>query len=213
MILPPKLIRESTRLLTESLQGSNPCGGTGSTGMVSDERSEQSAGGVAFMKHLCYTSSMRIVQYIILNQGLGMSTGKAAAQASHAAVKGYELTRRTGTGQGLIDKWNDTGHTKIVLAARDTEHLLMIERYLKERGVACHLVIDEGRTEIDPHTPTAIGCELLDKDDPNVQFAFGDLKTYRDPPRPSPSREELIEHFSAEFGSKTWWKAFKPFTQ
>ena len=149
---------------------------------------------------------MNIVQYIILNQGLGMSTGKAAAQAAHAAVRGYELTQTFGPPTFIAD-WKKSGHTKIVLAARDTEHLLMIERYLKDRGVTCHLVIDEGRTEIDPHTPTAIGCELLDKDDPDVQFAFGDLKTYRDPkpqrkgiPVPPPKEVEKKSRIARWFG-------------
>lgn len=122
--------------------------------------------------------------YIVANQGLGMSPGKLAAQVAHAAVKAYALSYSV-----RVQKWNETGYTKIVLAARDTEHLLSVERYLKEKlpETNTFLVVDEGRTEIDPHTPTALGVEIVDKEDPAVQFAFADLKTYREP-------KKQIEH-------------------
>ncbi len=121
--------------------------------------------------------------YIVANKGLGMSPGKLAAQVAHAAVKAYEVSDKA-----LIDAWNDYGHTKIVLEAQDIEHLLMVERYLSERGLVTYLIIDEGRTEIDPHTPTALGVSIVDKDDPNVQFAFGDLRTYKERPAPDKTK-------------------------
>lgn len=116
--------------------------------------------------------------YIVANKGLGMSPGKLAAQVAHAAVKAYETSV-----QSDIDSWNQSGHTKIVLEARDTEHLLMVERYLNDRGIWTELIIDEGRTEIDPHTPTALGVAIVDKDDENIKFAFGDLRTYKESSR------------------------------
>lgn len=130
-----------------------------------------------------------IVQYIIANQGLGMSSGKLAAQVAHAAVKSYLITcdREALEFDTSNDKlrsviWNSTGYAKIVLAARDTEHLLTIERYLTQHGIDTYLIIDEGRTEIAPHTPTALGVELVDKDDPEVKFLFSALKLYKDKP-------------------------------
>jgi peptidyl-tRNA hydrolase len=136
---------------------------------------------------------MKPVMYIVANKGLGMSPGKLAAQVAHAAVNAYRLSN---TKLGTLDQevklrmnWFDTGHTKIVLEARDTEHLLMVERYLNERGFLTTLIIDEGRTEIDPHTPTALGIQIVDKEDPDVQFAFADLRTYREgPPSPGPAK-------------------------
>lgn len=128
------------------------------------------------------------VQYIVANKGLGMSAGKLAAQVAHAAVKGYEITlahwQPTGVeklpGPNPITEWNATGHTKIVLEARDTEHLIAFRDYAKSRGVNSWLVIDEGRTEVEPHSPTALGFPILDKADRDVAFTFADLKLYRD---------------------------------
>lgn len=108
-----------------------------------------------------------------------MSAGKLAAQVAHAAVKGVDITRDMGS-SGLISDWNRTGHTKIVLAARDAEHLLSAERYLAEQGILGSLIIDEGRTEVLPLTPTAIGFELVDKDLEKIKFAFSTFKLYKD---------------------------------
>jgi PTH2 family peptidyl-tRNA hydrolase len=122
------------------------------------------------------------VQYIVANKGLGMSSGKLAAQVAHAAVKGYELTLENADDGGgeVIFEWNKTGHTKIVLEARDTAHLIAFRDYAKSRGINSWLVIDEGRTEVAPHSPTALGFPILDKADRDVAFTFADLRTYRD---------------------------------
>jgi PTH2 family peptidyl-tRNA hydrolase len=118
---------------------------------------------------------MKPVQYIVANKGLKMSPGKLAAQVAHAAVNAAFKTSSND-----LAPWFASGHTKVVLEARDTEHLLMVERFVKERGIETVLVIDEGRTEIAPHSPTALATVVVDKDDPNVQHAFADLRTYRE---------------------------------
>lgn len=138
-----------------------------------------------------------IVQYIIANQGANMSGGKLAAQVAHAAVKGYAITRVQGG--DYIEVWNKTGHTKIVLMARDNEHMYAAERYLADQGIATALIIDEGRTEVPALTPTALGSELVDKDDERIKFAFGTFKLYKDKPKqavPPTTR-------------KSWRKAFR----
>lgn len=122
---------------------------------------------------------MRPVQYIIANQGAHMSPGKLAAQVAHAAVKGVAHDMLSGT--PIYWEWNKTGHTKIVLAARDNDHMLWAERYLVGEGFHGFLIIDEGRTEVDTLTPTALGFPILDKDDEKVQFAFETFKLYKDP--------------------------------
>lgn len=127
---------------------------------------------------------MNPVMYLFVNKGLGMSTGKTAAQASHAAVEAYNKSD-----QSMIDEWYKGGHyTKLVMEARDTEHLLMIERYLTDRQIRTALIIDEGRTEIDPHTPTALGCVIVDKDDEEVKAIFSSFRTYRDPKPEAPKK-------------------------
>jgi PTH2 family peptidyl-tRNA hydrolase len=120
------------------------------------------------------------VQYLVANKGLGMSAGKLAAQVAHAAVKGYELTLGSLQMGAEIEEWNKTGHTKIVLEVADTAHLQAFREFAKSRGFNSWLVIDEGRTEVAPHSPTALGFPILDKADRDVAHTFADLKTYRD---------------------------------
>jgi PTH2 family peptidyl-tRNA hydrolase len=119
------------------------------------------------------------VQYIVANKGLGMSAGKLAAQVAHASVKGFQMTLAQDEGIE-VGEWDKTGHTKIVLEARDTEHLTAFREFAKSRGINSWLVIDEGRTEVAPHSPTALGFPILDKADRDVAHTFADLKTYRD---------------------------------
>jgi peptidyl-tRNA hydrolase len=125
------------------------------------------------------------VMYIFVNKGLGMSTGKVGAQVGHGAIGAYKLSR-----PDITAKWEEGGHTtKLVMQARDTEHLLTIERYLNDRGFATHLVIDEGRTEIAPFTPTVLGVEIVDKSDPHTLASFESFETYKDAkPDPAPRR-------------------------
>ena len=129
--------------------------------------------------------------YIFINEGLDMSPGKIAAQAGHAAVEaallsnGYGRVPMTDERAKLWDEWRKGLHyMKLVMSARDSEHIRNIERYLNDRGFATALIIDEGHTEIDPITPTALGVALVDKDDPHTEATFSSFKLLRQP-RPS----------------------------
>jgi peptidyl-tRNA hydrolase len=116
--------------------------------------------------------------YLFLNRGAGMSTGKAAAQAAHAAVEAYLATPES----NLKRVWHRGGHyTKIVLAADDETHLHTIQRYLFDRGFESQLIVDEGMTEVRPHTATALGVEIVDKDHAHAQATFSTFSLYHDP--------------------------------
>lgn len=140
------------------------------------------------------------VMYIIANKGAGMSPGKLAAQVAHAAVKAYEMSRDPTN--AVVAAWDLSGHTKLVLEARDAEHLRSAERYLNDRGIRTVLIIDEGRTEVPPLTPTVLGVEILDKADPNVVFSMSTFKTYKETPEPIPD-------IGIPEASRGWWKFWK----
>lgn len=118
------------------------------------------------------------VMYILANKGLGMSPGKLAAQVAHAAVRAVWAGSPAHTRE--VEQWLARGETKIVLEVRDTEHLLNADRYLTDKGFKTHLIIDEGRTEIQSHTPTCFAVGPVDKLDPIVVSSFEDFKTYRE---------------------------------
>lgn len=111
------------------------------------------------------------VMYIVMNKGVKMSTGKMIAQGSHAALKALELSDKQ-----IVDEWNRFGfYTKIILEARDGEHLKNFQKYLEDRGIKSALILDEGRTEIPKHTPTALGVEVVDKNEKGPIFKELDL--------------------------------------
>jgi len=118
----------------------------------------------------------RVVMYIFINKGLGMSTGKVAAQASHAAVEAFRVSK--------IDKvaeWYKGGHyAKLIMQARDEQHLRTISEYIENRGFKVKHIVDEGLTEIKPHQLTAVGVELVDKEDPHTLETFSTFELYRD---------------------------------
>ncbi len=127
--------------------------------------------------------------YLFANRGLGMSPGKLGAQVAHAAVEAYRLTEQY---ESEIKKWRSDqktkleewllgGHyTKLVMLAEDDVHLMVIKEYLDERGFGSKLIIDEGRTEVRRHSPTALGVRIVDRDDPHTAATFQDFLTYRE---------------------------------
>lgn len=134
---------------------------------------------------------MNPVMYLWLNKGLGMSTGKAAAQASHAAVLvadrfygSVNVADSSSSEYQLYREWMDSGHyTKLVMEAEDSIQMHTIQQYLNARGIQTYLVIDEGRTENTAFKPTALAAEIVDKDDPRTAGIFGEFKLFRDPPK------------------------------
>ena len=116
------------------------------------------------------------VMYVFINKGLHMSVGKASAQASHAAMM---CALNANNNDSYV--WKTAVHkTIIVLEARDETHIRNIKEYLAQRRIDTQLIIDEGANEIDPHIPTALATNILDKDDPEVEVALSTFKLYRD---------------------------------
>lgn len=124
---------------------------------------------------------MNPVQYIIADHTLNMPAGKLAAQAAHASQMGLLATVDNDHGRNpydksIVNRWMMGGHyAKVVLEATD---LPTVERYLRDRGFATALIIDEGRTVFNGLTPTAIGTGVVDKDSGHVRATFGEFKLY-----------------------------------
>ena len=116
---------------------------------------------------------MNPVIYIFMNKSLGMSAGKLAAQAAHAAVV-------IGLGNNNAEWLNYPHRTILIMQARDEAHMHNIAQYLKERGIKTTPIIDEGVNEIDPHVWTALATDILDKDDDNVAKSLSTFKLFRD---------------------------------
>lgn len=140
---------------------------------------------------------MKPVMYIFVNTTAGMSPGKLAAQAAHAAVEAYHISENR-----LIDAWYiGRHHTKLIMDGGSGTQLKVIKDYLERRGFSCELIIDEGRTEIEPFTPTALGVEIVDKDLEHVAATFSHFSTLK-PPRP----ETLAQSTGSRFGIRKPWR-------
>lgn len=116
-------------------------------------------------KDMC-SSSFRIKQVIVLRSDIKMSPGKAAAQASHAAVSSAEEARRNHP--SWWKEWIEGGQCKIILKANSEAELLEMERKAREMKLPVALITDMGLTELEPGTITALGIgpapsNLVDK--------------------------------------------------
>jgi PTH2 family peptidyl-tRNA hydrolase len=122
-------------------------------------------------------------QVIIVNNEITMSPGKLAVQVAHASTKAitdllngafihtpdddhsYQMSLLTRYG-GSFTSWLHDNHTKIVLQASYNE-MTNIYNLAMEIKIPCSFIIDNGRTELPPLTPTcaAIGPYWSDKID------------------------------------------------
>lgn len=100
-----------------------------------------------------------LVMYIVINKDLEMSTGKTAAQASHACTEYIVNTFKENSEEKkkLFDEWYYDCQKKIVLGA----HYKDMQKLLKEHNV--FPVYDLGLTEIEPNSLTAICLGIHDK--------------------------------------------------
>ena len=132
--------------------------------------------------------------YLFANSEVGMSRGKLAAQIAHAAVEAYRITPE---GSNLLRLWYAGGHyKKLVMDGGDASHLQVIERYLRDRGFNTVLIVDEGHTEVAPLTPTALGVEIVDKNNYHVSATFSTFNVLRDSEevRSTPNQETSLCH-------------------
>ena len=117
---------------------------------------------------LICSGKVELVQYIVVNNSLGMGKGKIAAQCSHASVAVLEKVSAA-----VIDEWKSQGMKKIVLKVKTTDELLeLLERVKKE--FPCALITDSGRTQVGAGSKTCFACGPVEES--KSQKYFKDLK-------------------------------------
>lgn len=99
-------------------------------------------------------SEFKYKQVIVLRADLGMSRGKIAAQAGHAAVSADEEARKRYS--SWWKAWLKEGQCKIAVKVESEQELLELERQAKELGLPCALIYDRGLTELPPNTLTCL---------------------------------------------------------
>lgn len=127
-------------------------------------------------KRIKKDDNVNAVMYIFINKGLSMSAGKMSAQAAHAAIEAYKQSSKH-----FIEQWELGGHyTKLVMEAWNTEHLMVIGEYLSSRGFAPVAIIDEGMTEVEAHSLTALGIPIVNKFDAHTAATFSTFELYHE---------------------------------
>jgi len=117
-------------------------------------------------------SMSELIMYIVVNSNVKMSPGKLAAQVAHVAVKASHVFQK-----GVPDAWGywySGSHTKIVLKAPETVLDDLLSKYA---GITAS-VRDEGRTEIQKNTLTAIAFFQMSKDDDGFPPELRKLSLY-----------------------------------
>lgn len=105
-------------------------------------------------------------QFVIVPKKPRMSKGKIASQVAHATFMALDnqlaqqLKSRAGPGD-LRYQWKQNGMCVIVLQCKNSIELLGIAKYLEQWKVPHHLYIDEGITEVNMGTPTALATGVL----------------------------------------------------
>lgn len=91
-------------------------------------------------------------QVILVRADLKMSKGKMAAQVSHASVDALLKSHKDD-----IAEWRAEGMKKVVLKVKDEKELLYYKKKADDSGLVCALIVDAGRTELEPGTTTCLG--------------------------------------------------------
>ena len=118
------------------------------------------------------SSKDEVTMVIVTRKDLKLSSGKLAAQASHAAVNCVLTGQKISP--NLVKKWMTNGARKIVCETQDLTGLKMLYGKARELDLVAELITDAGHTEIPSGTITVLGIgpnlrEEIDK-------ITGDLK-------------------------------------
>ncbi len=114
-------------------------------------------------------------QVIIVRSDLRMSRGKLAVQVAHASVSCIlEIIEKGGVWREWLKEWVRSGQKKVVVKVDSKEELEDRYKRALELGIPASYIIDAGRTELEPGTPTCVGLgpapsSIIDK-------VTGDLK-------------------------------------
>ncbi len=91
-------------------------------------------------------------QVILLRQDLKLPLGKASSQVAHASV---DIILKSD--KKIIDLWRNEGAKKIVLKVKDEKELFKYKQMAEDSGLKTALIMDAGRTVLEPGTITCLG--------------------------------------------------------
>lgn len=106
---------------------------------------------------------------LVVRTDLGMGRGKIAAQVAHAAVAAALASRGTAD----FAAWLLEGQPKVVLKVTGAEELHDVVQRAGGAGLPVEVVLDAGRTQVAPGTPTC--CAVGPADSARIDAVTGGL--------------------------------------
>lgn len=92
---------------------------------------------------------------LCVRNDLKMGKGKIAAQCSHATLGIYQKLVRHGATKA-ISRWEGSAQVKVVLKLDSEEEMMLLQNKAEAAGVATHITVDAGRTQIAPNSRTVM---------------------------------------------------------
>eukprot|EP00741_Cyanophora_paradoxa_P007893 tig00001224_g7636.t1 len=92
---------------------------------------------------------------LCVRQDLKMTSGKIAAQCSHATLGAYKKGIKRGRANE-IQSWEWSGQPKIAVRVQNEKEMLELERRARQAGIDTYIVCDAGRTQIKAGSRTVL---------------------------------------------------------
>ncbi|KIM48407.1 hypothetical protein M413DRAFT_440131 [Hebeloma cylindrosporum] len=92
---------------------------------------------------------------LVVRTDLGMSSGKIAAQCSHAALACYKTLQAKNP--AMLRQWERAGQTKVALQCGSEEELLILQAQAQSLNLCARSIQDAGRTQIAAGSRTVLG--------------------------------------------------------
>lgn len=108
----------------------------------------------------------RIVVTASSTQRTNTTTGKIAAQASHATLACYKALSKAEAATSksrrnnkcsLLNRWENTGQAKIAVQVKSEDELMMLQAQAMSLGLCARIIHDAGRTQIAANSATVLG--------------------------------------------------------
>jgi len=92
---------------------------------------------------------------LVVRTDLGMTSGKIAAQCSHATLACYKALAKSNP--QLLRHWERTGQAKIALKCSSEDEMLTLQAMAQSLNLCARSIQDGGRTQVAAGSKTVLG--------------------------------------------------------
>lgn len=110
-----------------------------------------------------YAGKDEIVMYILIRTDLAMPKGKMVAQGGHAVHLVLRDVKDDLEAESWVYEWETNSYPKIVLKMDGHDWFSWLSAALNHAGITHSVVVDEGRTVVEPGTVTAVALQPMPK--------------------------------------------------